>query len=171
MPSTEIYGSTIFNRIRVGDHRYMRQQYSDYDRQVCDEPSRDEAINWLTSAGYTLVVDEGWKDYDLMFIKNGIYVKVEIECKRSWTTCFIPNDYHIPKRKEHQSSDMFICFNANRTQAFVVRGDVVRNSCIISKDTICRHDPSKNTENEEFFSVDIKKGQFWRKDGKRWIRQ
>lgn len=152
-----------------------REQYCDEDRLALDIPSRETTVEWLTNVGYQLVDTdegrEGWKDYDLMFTKHNEYVKVEIECKRSWGNVFLYNEYHIPARKQNQPSDMFICYNVNRTQAFVVKGDVVRSSCIITKDTKCKHDQTKDTKDEEFFAVDVKNGTFWKKEGDKWRRQ
>jgi hypothetical protein len=123
----------------------------DQDLFDADDNAKHQAIEYLETQGLIMRVNPDPYGIDLIGELDGQPRSYEIEVKRSWSgDHFQFHTVHIAARKIKfaKPEARFLMFNLERTHAFLITGDDVARSPIITKST-------KYTEAEDFISVPL----------------
>jgi hypothetical protein len=123
----------------------------DQDLFDADDNAKHQAIEYLETQGLIMRVNPDPYGIDLIGELDGEARSYEIEVKRSWSgDQFQFHTVHIAARKIKfaKPEARFLMFNLERTHAFLITGDDVARSPVITKST-------KYTEAEDFISVPL----------------
>lgn len=122
----------------------------------CDNFGKLVAKRFMKQDGYELIDEtEAYRSHDLIFAKNGVETKVEVEMNRRWHGRHYPYfTITVPFRKRFSKADLYIMI-ANNGEALltVPMKDVLRADTIV-KDTCF-------TTQERFFSLPINSVKFY----------
>lgn len=131
--------------------RFNKQLYDEYDTF-----GKLVATKFMVQEGYELLDDtEAYRSHDLIFIKNQIPTKVEVEVKRVWTSRYFPySTFTVPYRKRYSQADIYIMLSKNGEGLLVIPMKDVLSADTIVKDTCF-------TTGERFFSLPISKARFY----------
>ena len=122
----------------------------------CDAFGKTVAKKFMIQEGYELLDDtEAYRSHDLIFTKDNIPAKVEVEVKRVWSGRYFPyNTFTVPYRKRYSQADLYIMISKNGEALLVIpMKDVLRAETIV-KDTCF-------TVGERFFSIPTSKARFY----------
>lgn len=130
-----------------------------FDRELylqCDTFGKTVGKRFMTQEGYELVDDtEAYRSHDLIFTKDDIPVKIEVEINRRWTTRYYPYPtVTVPYRKRYSKADLYIMISKNGSGLLTIPMKDVLRSEIIIKDTCF-------TKGESFFSFPQSKARFY----------
>lgn len=122
----------------------------------CDNFGKLVAKRFMKQDDYELVDEtEAYRSHDLIFAKNGVETKVEVEVNRRWHGRYYPYfTVTVPFRKRFSKADLYIMISSNGEALLTVpMKDVLRANTIV-KDTCF-------TTQERFFSLPINSVTFY----------
>lgn len=130
-----------------------------FDRKLydeCDSFGKIVAKKFMTQEDYELLDDtEAYKSHDLIFIKNDIPIKIEVEMNLRWYTKRYPySTITVPYRKRYSKADLYIMISKNGEALLTIP-----MSKILSADTIVKD--TRYTTQERFFSLPISDAKFY----------
>ena len=130
-----------------------------FDRKLyeeCDTFGKAVSKRFMKQEGFELLDDtEAYKSHDLIFVKNEIPTKVEVEINRRWNSRYYPYEtLTVPYRKRYSKADLYIMISKNGEALLTIpMKDVLRADTIV-KDTCF-------TTQERFFSLPISAVRFY----------
>jgi hypothetical protein len=146
------------------------KEFSMHDYTNNDPKSKKIAVEFLESLGYFRLVvplnrqKEQYKKYDfeIMSTTDSMKVGIEVERKSVWYKNFEWLTVDIPGRKKVNQAQIYILLNNDYTQIAMTPMKNILKSNTIFKNT-------KYSENEEFFSVDYRLFNFYKKENNNWV--
>lgn len=130
-----------------------------FDRKLyeeCDTFGKTVAKRFMKQEDYELVDDtEAYRSHDLIFMKDGQPIKIEVEINRRWQKRYYPyTTITVPYRKRYSKADLYIMISKNGEALLTIpMKDVLRADTIV-KDTCF-------TTQERFFSLPISSAKFY----------
>ena len=124
--------------------------------EECDSFGKTVAKKFMKQEGHELVNEtEAYRSHDLIFCKDAIETKVEVEMNRRWHGRYYPyTTMTVPYRKRFSKADLYIMISNNGEALLTVpMKDVLRADTIV-KDTCF-------TTQERFFSLPISSVKFY----------
>lgn len=130
-----------------------------FDRKLyeeCDTFGKAVAKRFMKQEDYELVDDtEAYRSHDLIFMKDGQPVKIEVEINRRWTSRYYPYaTVTVPYRKRYSQADLYIMISKNGEGLLTIPMKEVLRADTIVKDTCF-------TKGERFFSFPQSKARFY----------
>lgn len=122
-----------------------------FDKELYDkynEETIDASVRFLENFGYKPINrEESYKSHDIIFEKDGVPIKVEVERSLIWRKTNEWQGYpevSCPYRKKDSQSKLYLQFNANMSAVAVSLMETVHKSRVVFRDT-------RYKKNEPFF--------------------
>jgi hypothetical protein len=112
-----------------------------------NDSAKELVIEWFRLNGIDTWVNPDQYGIDLLSDD----VAFEVEVKHNWSGSEFPfGTVHLPGRKMKFANDnsVFVMLNSERTHAMLISGTLVKNSKVVTKNTIYTND-------EQFIEVDV----------------
>jgi hypothetical protein len=133
------------------------KKFSKDDYAAHDPQAKQAAKEYFESLGYqTKSTKNDAYTFDLMILKDGVWIEVEAEHKTPWKTKQWPSYFDtvdVPHRKWKNTSLIYILFNNSYNACAVAKMKDVQSSPCSRKNTTY-------TNNELFFNVPLDKFMF-----------